>query len=337
MHQAFYTIIGVLLAHAFLEAVKHSRSRMLSWLQMLAGLFWEQYQRLLGSHIPNAIRAFGVLLVTTGMIIQVALAFQSILSRVLVFANILGLGTTILGQILVSLRRRRETEIRLVDVATLASLPAHVNRLISEIEDSNHGDVLAPAVLNFVQTALEIGCAVVANRRPVNMTFMMETDSVLSVAAISPGIGEIDPSFKIPLTRDEEGTIIPEGLVGAAGFAFGSVTPVYVPDTATGIGHYMQPLANGLVRPTRLGQIWRTSESLRYSSVLSIPIFIRREGEDTPIAVLNYESARKRAFNDADIHLAKLVGGFVSIGMWAAVERLEKLGHSSQPSSSQGT
>ncbi|MFC2078444.1 hypothetical protein ACFLSZ_00520 [Candidatus Bipolaricaulota bacterium] len=221
---------------------------------------------------------------------------------------------------------RREVRPKVLDVHYVRELQAKLRNLLDELRLHSTSlecvELLGEA---FSQQAFESACRAICGHESIRVSYMIEDDNHrLRPSIVYPTAPGYESSTHIRLAADGEGYKLPIGDLGVGGFAHGLCKSVYVPRVSNQAAYFVDAGIDGSVSHIWLGRAWLPSDSRRYKSVISVPVYVREGGANRPLGVLNFESSRYDAFGSADFHIACLLAGLYALGLHATMQAVER-------------
>jgi len=203
-------------------------------------------------------------------------------------------------------------------------LQEKLRKLRIKVRNAANSAVLEECLDRLTEDVFNVACQAICAQHSVRVTFMQMKGGSLQVVKLWPESADLDEEFVIPMERTDKG-LFPRDKQGAAGFAYGSTLPVYVPRTSTRLSYMISISSTGELELTPLGKVFKKSASRRYRSLVCMPVYVTEGDQRVPLGVLNFESRKADNFSTADFHLALMISGFYAEGLKAIMKAKEEL------------
>ncbi|MCK4391629.1 hypothetical protein KAX17_01825 [Candidatus Bipolaricaulota bacterium] len=236
-----------------------------------------------------------------------------------IFAGIAVLGaalTYLLQWLSDCLEAHRATRVKQRMLGTVLALETLVNDFRDESSGIDRPRRLQGIVKGHILKALDLLSSSILPDRLTPTSLMVPYDDQLRIAYRRPSHGPIDPRFHIELVEIEPRRLEPVNGKGTAGFAYGRLWTVYIPNVALQTGEMINAAPEGLISRADirgddttailLRRIWKKSaRSPEPKSLISVPVMAAATDTDDYDAwgALSIESYYKDAFCSEDFYM----------------------------------
>jgi len=290
--------------------------------EFLAMLLWDLRRGPAVRVVSTTLRKGARITLPIGVGLQYALTLSGVNAEAVAWINVAAVCSYGLGEIL-TLIPKHDTRPQVRDVHEIRRLLRALDELCDQLRRANDVQTVNELSERYIRRAYRTACTALSPIGQTRVTMMMkDADDKLRIQAVFPESAAVNTSFAIQLAADEKtGVLLPASGKGAAGFAYGLLSTVYVPNVKRGIGLLLDPQVDGSLERASIGDIWDSSTRRRFRSLICTPALATTNSKPFPVAILNFESSRRDPFLAADFHLACTIAALLAQGFEASERR----------------
>jgi hypothetical protein len=232
-----------------------------------------------------------------------------------------------LGHLLACIAQLRRRRPEVSDVFGIRKLSLALERFRADLGALREREAVLRRGRDFINETVTTTCAALCNERDLRGTLMLYSSEreALEVEGVWPPSSDVDDKFVIHLRNKDGHLCLEDDNKGMAGHVFVDERIGYLPNRHFRVAWHIDYTMTGSIEPVRLGDVWKDSRSRRFACVLSSPVFMRVDGKNQGLGVLNLESKQWDIFSDADFHLMEIAAHTFGVGLTLLSDKVASL------------